>query len=204
MRNLALRRMILIAWDLQDYQLAGDPAWVGSERYDVEAKANGGASVQQMEQPMLQALLQDRFRLQAHREKRQLPIYELVVAGGGAKLPRSREGSCADSCGFHLTTDGLNRTLDGKGVTMEMLAGNLSRTYNSSLGRNVVDKTALSGAFDVHLAWTIDPLNADPAAELAAPSIRAALQEQLGLRLEAAKGAVEVLVIDHIEKPSAN
>src|SRR3569623_1450680 len=86
MRNLALRRMLLIAWDLQDYQLAGDPAWVGSAHYDVQAKAEGGASVQEMEQPMLQALLQDRFRLRVHREKREHPIYELTVAGGGAKL----------------------------------------------------------------------------------------------------------------------
>jgi uncharacterized protein (TIGR03435 family) len=204
MRNLALRRMILIAWDLQDYQLAGDPAWVDSEHYDVQAKADAAASVQEMEQPMLRALLEDRFRLRVHREKRELPIYELAVAGGGAKLQRSREGSCTDLCGFHLTTDGLNRTLDGKGVTMEMLAGNLSRSYNSSLGRNVVDKTGLTGTFDMQLTWTIEPLNADPAADLAAPSIRGALQEQLGLRLEAAKGLVDVLVVDHIEKPSAN
>jgi len=203
MRNLALRRMILIAWDLQDYQLAGDPAWVGSEHYDVQAKAAGGASVQEMEQPMLQALLQDRFRLRVHREKRELPIYELVVAGGGVKLQGSRDGGCADSCGFHLTTDGLNRTLDGKGVTMDMLAANLSRTYNSSLGRNVVDKTWLTGMFDMRLTWTIDNLSASPA-DSAGPSIRGALQEQLGLKLEAAKGLVDVLVVDHIEKPSAN
>src|SRR6185437_6423533 len=65
MRNLALRRMILIAWDLQDYQLAGDPAWVGSEHYDVQAKADAGASVQEMEGPMLRTLLEDRFRLRA-------------------------------------------------------------------------------------------------------------------------------------------
>ncbi len=203
MRNLALRRMILIAWDVQDYQLAGDPAWVSSAHYDVQAKADSEASVQQMEQPMLQRLLEDRFRLRAHREKRELPVYELVVAGGGAKLQRSPAGSCADSCGFHLTTDGMNRTLDGKGVTMEMLAGNLSRTYNSSLGRNVLDQTGLTGTFDMRLTWTIDSLSASPG-DLAGPSIRGALQEQLGLKLEAAKGLVDVLVVDQIEKPSAN
>src|SRR3569833_2527129 len=183
MRNLALRRMILIAWDLQDYQLTGDPAWVGSEHYDVQAKADSGASVQEMEQPMLQGLLQDRFRLRVHLEKRELPIYELVVAGGRAKLQRSPVGSCAGPCGFHLTTDGLNRTLAGKGVTMEMLAGNLSRSYNSSLGRSVVDKTWLSWTFDMRLICTIDNLSASPA-DSAGPSIRCALQEQLGLKLE--------------------
>jgi uncharacterized protein (TIGR03435 family) len=195
--------MILIAWDLQDYQLIGDPAWIGSEHYDVQAKGDAGASVQEMEQPMLRVLLEDRFRLRAHREKRELPIYELAVAGGGVKLQRSREGSCADLCGFHLTTDGLNRTLDGKGVTMEMLATNLSRSYNSSLGRNVVDKTRLIGTFDIHLTWTIDTLNASPT-DMGGPSIRGALQEQLGLKLEASKGAVEVLVIDGVEKASGN
>ncbi|HEY4088149.1 MAG TPA: TIGR03435 family protein [Bryobacteraceae bacterium] len=203
MRNLALRRMILIAWDVQDYQLVGDPEWVGSEHYDVQAKADSGASVQQMEQPMLQALLQDRFRLRLHREKRELPIYELSVSAGGVKLQQSREGACADSCGFHLTADGLNRMLDGKGVTMEMLAANLSRTYNSSLGRNVIDKTGLTGAFDIHLTWTIDALSSLPT-DLAGPSIRGALQEQLGLKLQATKGLVDVLVVDHLEKPSAN
>ena len=203
MRNLALRRMILIAWDLQDYQLVGDPAWVGSEHYDVQAKADSGASVQEMEQPILRALLEDRFRLRVHREKRELPIYELAVAGGGAKLQRSREGSCGDSCGFHLTTDELNRTLDGRGVTMEMLAGNLSRSYNSSLGRNVVNSTGLSGTFDLHLTWTVDALSASPA-DMTGLSIRGALQEQLGLKLESARGAVDVIVVDHIEKPSAN
>ena len=203
MRNLALRRMILIAWDLQDYQLAGDPAWVGSEHYDVQAKADAEASVQEMEGAMLRALLEDRFRLRAHSEKRELPIYKLVVAGGGAKLQRSPEGSCGDSCGFHLTTDGLNRTLDGKGVTMEMLAGNLSRSYSTSLGRNVVDNTGLSGAFDLRLTWMVDALSTSPA-DTAGPFIRGALQGQLGLRLEAAKGLVDVLVVDHIEEPSAN
>jgi len=148
-------------------------------------------------------LLEDRFRLRAHREKRALPIYELVVGGGGAKLQRSQEGSCADSCGFHLTTDGLNRTLDGKGVTMEMLAGNLSRSYSTSLGRNVVDNTGLSGAFDLRLTWMVDALSASPA-DTVGPSIRGALQGQLGLRLEAARGLVDVLVVDHIEEPSAN
>jgi uncharacterized protein (TIGR03435 family) len=207
MRNIALKRLILIAWDVQDYQVAGDPAWTGSEHYDVQAKADGNASAQEMEGPMLQALLEERFRLRVHRETRQVPVYELSIASGGAKLQRSTEASCVApgaACGFHLTTDGLNRTLEVKGVTMEMLAGNLSRSYNSSLGRNVFDKTGLAGAFDVRLAWTIDPLNPDLAAELTAPSIRGALQEQLGLKLESTKAAAEVLIIDHIEKPSAN
>jgi uncharacterized protein (TIGR03435 family) len=226
MTNLALRRLILIAYGVQDYQLLGDPAWTGSEHYDIQAKAEGNPSVQQMEGPMLQALLEDRFHLTLHRGKRQLPIYELVVVKSGAKLQHSKEGSCTPYsldapppvltpgeprlafCGLHGAVDGLNRTLDGKGVTMAMLAANLSRAYNSLLGRNVVDATGLAGTFEIHLTWAIDPLTASPdtapPTDPTGPSILTALQQQLGLKLESAKGPVEVLVIDHIEKPSAN
>jgi uncharacterized protein (TIGR03435 family) len=226
--NLALRRLILIAYGMQDYQLVGDPSWLSSEHYDIVAKADGNTSVQQMEGPMLQVLLEERFKLTLHRETRQLPVYKLAVVNGATKLQHSKEGSCTpysvDSppppsiageprptfCGIHLAADGLNRILEGRGVTMEMLAANLSRNYNSLLGRNVLDATGLTGAFDLHLKWTIDPLTAssgpdtEPPPELAGPSILTALRDQLGLKLESAKGPVEVLVIDHIEKPSAN
>jgi uncharacterized protein (TIGR03435 family) len=160
-----------------------------------------------------------------------LPVYELTVAKGGAKLQRSKEGSCipysADSpplpspapgaprstfCGYpRLGVDGLNRTLDGAGVSMAVLATNLSRTYNSELGRNVIDGTGLDGTFDVHLKWTMEapasldaPGDPSAAQSSGSPSILTAIQEQLGLKLESAKGPVEVLVIDHIEKASAN
>jgi uncharacterized protein (TIGR03435 family) len=214
MTNLAARRLILIAYGVQDYQLLGDPPWVSSEHYDIEAKADGKTSVQQMEGPMLQTLLEERFQLTLHRERRQLPIYQLAVTKGGAKLQHSKDGSCTPYsvdapppaptpgvvfCGFHQSVDGSSRTLDGKGVTMEMLAANLSRSYNSLLGRNVLDATGMSGTFDLHLTWVMDPLAASDG-----PGMVTALQEQLGLRLESAKGQVEVLVIDHIERASAN
>jgi uncharacterized protein (TIGR03435 family) len=228
MTNLALRRLILIAYGVQDYQLSGDPPWVGTDHYDIQAKADGNTSVQQMEGAMLQILLEERFKLTIHRETRQLPVYELRIGKGGARLQPSKEGSCipysVDSpppaskaeeprstfCGLRPAVDGLNRTLDGRGVTMAALATNLSRTYNSVLGRNVIDGTKLTGTFDVHLTWAIDPLTglADPGTaaspDVAGPSIFTALQEQLGLRLESTKGPVEVLAIDHIEKSSVN
>lgn len=229
MTNLALRRLILNAYGLQDYQLAGDPSWASSEHYDIQATTAGNTSVQQMEGPMLQVLLEDRFKLTLHRETRQLPAFELAIGKGGAKLPLSKEGSCTpysvDSpppaaaapgqpnrnfCGLHLTVEGLNRILDGKGVTMAALAATLSRTYTSDLGRIVIDRTGLPGIFDVHLKWALDPVTgptspgAAPNPDLAGPSLFTALQDQLGLRLESSKGPVEVLVIDHIERPSAN
>jgi uncharacterized protein (TIGR03435 family) len=227
MTNLALRRLILNAYAVQDYQLSEDPSWVASEHYDIQATTAGTTSVQQMEGPMLRDLLAERFKLTLHRETRQLPIYQLVVGKGGVKLQLSKEGSCTpysvDSppppaptpgqpngnfCGLHLSVDGLNRTLDGKGVALAAVATTLSRTYTSNLGRNVIDRTGLTGTFDVHLKWAIDPLTS-PAApgaaqDLAGPSLPTALQEQLGLRLESTRGPVEVLVIDHIERPSEN
>jgi uncharacterized protein (TIGR03435 family) len=230
MTNLALRRMILIAYEVQDYQIAGAPGWIDSEHYDVQAKAGSNPSVQQMEGPMLRHLLEERFRLVLHRETRQLPTYMLSVAKTGSKLQPSKEGSCIPYdtnsppptpnpgeprpafCGFQRTpAEGLNRALDAKGVTMVVLATNLSRTFTAALGRNVIDGTGLTGTFDFHLTWAMDsPASAPGTAEntshpdSTAPSIFVALQEQLGLRLEPTKGPVEVLVIDHIEKPSGN
>ena len=226
--NLALRRLILIAYNLQDYQLTGDPPWADSEHYDIQDKADGNPSVREMEGPMLQVLLKDRFKLSVHRETKQLRVYDLTVGKEGAKLQASKEGSCVlysgDSppaastpgeprpnfCGLHMAYDGLNRTLDGKGITMTALASTLSRTYLSSLGRNVIDATGLTGAYDVHLKWRIDSPSAPAGPNISAsseetgPSIFTALQEQLGLKLKPTKGPVEVFVIDHTERPSAN
>jgi uncharacterized protein (TIGR03435 family) len=226
MTNFALRRLILFAYGVQDYQLLGDPLRAVSDNYDIEAKAEG-TSVQEMEGPMLQALLESRFRLVLHRETRQLPIYQLTEAKGGAKLTPSKDGSCVpyrtdappapvspdaqhpNYCGFRIGADGASRTLDGTGISMALLASNLSRTYNSNLGRNVMDATGLSGVFDVHLKWIFDDLTSTgPIASDGLASslvgLFTALQEQLGLKLESVKGPVEVLVIDHVERPSAN
>ena len=229
MTNLALRRLILNAYGVQDYQLSGDPPWLASEHYDIQATSAGSTTVQQMEGPMLQGLLQERFKLVLHRETRQLQVYELTVGKGGSKLQVTEEGTCTpyaeDSppppapvpgqpnrtfCGLHLTVQGMNRALDGKGVATAALAASLSRTYTSDLGRTVVDRTGLTGTYDVHLKWSIDSLigPAEPGAgqspDLTGPSLFTALQERLGLKLESSKGPVEVLVIDHIEKPSEN
>ena len=94
MTNFSVLMLILSAYGVQSYQISGDPPWIGSDRYDIQAKSEGNASVQEMEGPMLQALLEDRFKLKLHRETRQLPVYELTVAKSGVKLERSKEGSC--------------------------------------------------------------------------------------------------------------
>src|SRR5260370_24346372 len=126
-----------------------------------------------MEGAMLQTLLADRFKLMHHRETRQLPVYELTVAKGGVKLQRTREGGCTpypvDSpppptpapgaprprfCGFpRFGVDGLNRTVEGAGVSIAVLAVSLSR---SELHRTIIDRTGITGTFDVNLKWMID------------------------------------------------
>jgi uncharacterized protein (TIGR03435 family) len=181
----------------------------------------------QMAGPMLQALLRDRFALSLHRETRDLPIYNLTVAKGGVKMPPAK-GDCVISpydggappqpsegrsavpvfyCDHPRTgARGVSRTLDGKGITLKSLSDSLSRT---ELNRTVVDKTGLTGAFDVKLNWVADPSSPSydgrggppPSETVAGPSLSTALQEQLGLRVEAGRGPVEVLVIDQVERP---
>src|SRR5262249_36787369 len=94
MENFAPRTLIVLAYGIADYQVVGGPSWIGSDRYDIQAKAEGDATVQQMEGPMLEALLVERFKLAFHRETQQLSVYELTRARGNAKLLSTKEGSC--------------------------------------------------------------------------------------------------------------
>jgi uncharacterized protein (TIGR03435 family) len=219
MQGFPPRTFIVFAYGVEAYQVTGGPSWIGSDRYDVQAKAEGNATVRQMEGPLLQSLLADRFKLSFHRETQQLPVYELTRAGGNTKLQQTKEGTCtvyeldapppsdADvrgttSCGFLKTSlSGINRALDGKGVSMATLASNIAR----SLRRAVIDKTGLTGTYDLHLEWTDAPLNDIVNPDTSdRPSIFTAVIEQLGLKLESARGPVEVIVIDRMERPSPN
>jgi uncharacterized protein (TIGR03435 family) len=220
MQNFSPRTLMLLAYGVEDYQILGGPSWIVSDHYDLQAKAGGNATVQQMEGPMLQALLEDQFKLTFHRETREQPIYELVAEIGNGKLKYSK-GNCTPYsvdlppppvpaaresnpvlCGFpRLVSNGLSHIFDGAGISIERLATSLSR----SLHEPVVNKTRLAGTFDIHLEWTDEAPNGGGNPELSDhPSIFTALREQLGLRLESARGPVEVIVIDHVERPSPN
>ncbi len=199
-------------------RLFGAPDWMGSSRYNITAKAQGETPMDQMFGPMLQVLLEDRFRLKVHRETRELPVYTMTIAKGGLKILATKEGSCipldlnhADQpspnfCG-RMTgkANGMHITDDAYGMSMAEIA---SRFLANRLDRPVIDKTGLAGLFDAHLEFVRDnaaatPDNPDAAADTA-PSIFTAVQEQLGLKLSPDKGPVEVLVIDHVEKLSEN
>ncbi|HVY91328.1 MAG TPA: TIGR03435 family protein [Bryobacteraceae bacterium] len=213
----------------QGFRIFGAPDWMSSDCYDVTAKWNPGPpgasrTMESLEKSqarvrlMLQNLLAQRFQLKLHHETRDLPVYDLIVAKGGSKL---KQGSCvpldpnnlpqrptADFCGTsRLGRVGVDWTLDGKGMSMDDLAGALSFLLNS---RPVIDKTGFTRAFDAHLRWTPGPgefgapNGITPAGEENSGSIFDILPQQLGLELKPGKGPVDVLVIDHVERPSAN
>jgi uncharacterized protein (TIGR03435 family) len=197
-RNVTLKRVIRLAYEpIQEF--VGGPGWIDSERYDITAKAEGNPSRAQ-HQLMLRSLLADRFKLVVRKETRDLPAYALVLARRDGKLgpslrrsntdcsPSNRQTAPAGSCGFTIG-DGA---LAGRGATMERLAAELILA-----GRLVVDRTGLTGSFDMDMKWTPDELGTN--AELFA-----ALQEQLGLKLEGIRAPVEVIVIESASKPSEN
>jgi len=186
--GITLKALIQRAWDIKDFQITGGPGWVNSELFDVIAKApaNGAVSGAELNQ-MIQAMLRERFRLEIHRETKDMPIYSLVIAKSGPKLTPTIAAMQTWSRG--------NGSLVGTKVPMDMLAGDL---LESQLRRVVVDHTGIPGEFDINLKWTPD--NADEAGV----SLFTAIQEQMGLRLESTRGPVEMLVIDRAEKPSEN
>lgn len=189
MTNVTLKDCILLAYHLQDFQISGGPGWLGSQKFDIEAKSPAPVPEAQL-LPMLQTLLKDRFALAAHHETKELPMYRLVQIKGATKLHP------AESSGGELS--GSRGRIAAKGITMEQFAETLSR----AVGRRVLNQTSLTGTYDFTLEWLPDELSADPSAS--GPSLFTALQEQLGLKLESSKGPVEVLVIDGAEKPSEN
>jgi uncharacterized protein (TIGR03435 family) len=196
-RNLSVNMLIQSAYKLKPWQISGGPGWVMTDRYDIEAKTEGNPSFQEKLE-MCRPLLADRFQLKFHRETRQMPAYSLTVAKNGPKLQATASGVP----GYIRPGRGL---LEGKGVNMRMLADFLG----GSLGQSVTDKTGVIGDFDIRLEWTptegeLDYKYDDRPIDSNASSIFTAILEQLGLKLEASKGPIEVLVIDHVERPSAN
>jgi uncharacterized protein (TIGR03435 family) len=186
--NSSLDELIRFAWQLYDYQVVGPP-WLNdhSECFDIEAKGPDGSSPAQV-RLMLQALLAERFKLAVHRETRRLPLYNLVSAKGGAKLAATTSPDGGPSTGS------MGGSMTMKNVSMERFAYQLSRDLKTP----VIDKTGIKGSFDFKLDFDIRDSGEKP-------SLFSALQQQLGLKLQSAKGPVEILVVDHVEKaPTGN
>jgi len=209
-RNITLKALTTVAYQIQDFQISGQPGWFDSDRYDIEAKADGNSTTAEM-QAMLQALLFDRFKLMFHRDSKEFPAFALVVTKNGPKMKHADPAKCVPnptgSCGVFRASP---IQIIGERVSMTQFAARLSR----ALGRTVVDKTDLEGVFDLNLEWepnqpVVSPDGATPnggpqTVSPASGTIFTAVQEQLGLKLESDKIPMEIFVIDHVERPSEN
>ena len=237
MRGGPLAGLIWSAYGLKypEQQLIGAPAWLTSDKFDVDAKMESSVmdALQKMSledrtaarQQMMQALLADRFKLVVHHETRELHVYTLLIAKGGVKMKEAKPGDTypngfkipggrgggAGSMLFQSGPSGIMITSQGEPVAQ--LIGTISR----EVGRIILDKTGLTANYDFIFQFT--PEGYRPRSDLAegggaapmplppdfgAISIFTAVQEQLGLRLESGKAPIEVIVIDHVEKPSGN
>jgi uncharacterized protein (TIGR03435 family) len=200
MSNVTLRLCITRAYEVTDPQVSG-PGWLDSDKYDIVAKAPAGTPESQLP-AMLRSLLADRFKLAVHREQKVVSVYALVVAKNGPKLAKAEPGASGG-----MTTE--RGHLRAEAVTMTRLA-NFLASPRAALALPVVDQTGLDGIFNFTLAWTPESSSAArPEDRLpdahAPPPIFEALQEQLGLKLEARKAPVDMLVVDHAEKvPTGN
>jgi len=202
--NTSVSYLITYAYGIQARQITGAPAWLESEKYDVTGKPEGeGQPNPSQWKIMFRKLLADRFQLSFHRDKKELSVYAIVVGKNGPKLTKS-EGNPNGAPGLLFR----GASLPGKNATMADFAGVMERTV---LDRPVVDQTGLSGRFDFNLIWTPDETQfggariRPPAGDATAPpDLFTAIQEQMGLKLQAAKAPVDVIVIDRVAKPSEN
>jgi uncharacterized protein (TIGR03435 family) len=222
-RNITVKQLIEDAYDIRGFQISGAPGWLGSARYDIVAKAADSPendpshlseserkAFEQQHRRRLQSLLITRFHLQTHNMSKEGPVYALVIAKNGSKL-RAARGEKPNNRGMTMRPG----QLEGQGVPISFLAKYLSQ----QLSRIVVDDTGLAGIYDFTLMWAPDERlsqmfkNAGAENEGAGdalpsgasgPSVFTAIQEQLGLKLKSKKAPVDVLVIDHVEKPSEN
>ena len=223
--NATLKMLMGTAWRVRDFQISGGPNWAGTDRWNIEAKAEAGSIPPPTFPPeptvipplmlMVQSLIEDRFQLKLHRETKELPVYELVVARGGPKIKPSEDQSppslVQPQRGGPIPRGNMRMgrgDLEANGVPVSNFILGLSQ----QLGRTIIDKTGLKGLYDFKLQWTpefaqgpVVPGGPEPPPPPAdGPSIFTAIQEQLGLRLESTKGPVDVLVIDSVQKPSEN
>ena len=212
--------LLRTAYRVQAYQMVGAPSWTATKRYDVAAKAEGTPPPSQA--ALLQTFLADRFKLAAHMETREMPIFELALARANGRLGRRLVASQFDCraylggphdlpqagktpiCGMRVNPGAIS----GNAVSMAQLATSLS----AMVGRLTIDKTGLAGGYDVDLTWTPDP-GPSPAASNSVPdahgpgqdsSMFTALEEQLGLKLVSARGPAQILIVDHVEEPAEN
>jgi uncharacterized protein (TIGR03435 family) len=215
--NMSLATLLMRAFGIKRFQLSG-PSWLDTEYYNVAANIPEGATPEQF-QLMLQNLLVERFKLTLHHQEKEMPIYELVVGKSGPKLkeagakdarPEAAPAPPVGAAGYGKDRDGYpvfqpgetgTKVADSHArmhyapMTMEQLAVELS----GHVGRTVKDATGLEGRYDISLRWVPERPPEDPSG----PTLFSAIQDQLGLKLDAKKGSVDTLVLDHVERVPA-
>jgi len=207
-----LKMLVMFAYDVKAFQVMNAPGWTGTELWEIQAKADasGGRPLRADVQVRVRALLEERYQLKVHSERRTMPVYTLVVAkSSGLRMTAATSNEQPGICPCGAASLTPNR------ASMAMLADLLS----TRLWRVVIDKTGIKGEYAFKLAWTPMPNEYGPEAlglppgtgngpppdgANAGPSIFTALKEQLGLQLKSQKGPVEVIVVDRIERPSEN
>jgi bla regulator protein blaR1 len=207
---VTLKMLIMEAYGVKAFQVSGGPSWVGAAQWDLEARIGGVQArlPREREDAMIRALLEDRFQLRVRRKTKEMSVFALIVMKGGSKLTPHTGAAVPSTERIRMGIGSFNIKQGGVGLLVNELQRQLSRV--------VIDKTDLKDAYDYALTWAPEPgqggaesLGLPPQPDTVlprpdGPSIFTALQEQLGLKLESAKGPVEVFVIDHVEKPSEN
>jgi uncharacterized protein (TIGR03435 family) len=194
--NVTLKTLIITAWHLQDSQISGGPGWIDSDRFDINAKAEGNVSLQEALQ-MLQTLLKDRFKLVFHRETRDVPAFKLSV------LSASRTPNLTPSQGGE---SGLRATpVDGQKGIVQVTAKNMTMQHladilGSQLHAPIAESTGLTGSFDFTFSVEVESDAAMPAAS----AISNAFRDQLGLAFESIKAPAEFFVIESVDRPTEN
>jgi uncharacterized protein (TIGR03435 family) len=225
-----LQVLMQYAFGVQSFQILGGPGWTTTARYEVEAKASAAVPRDQL-YAMLQPLLEERFALKTHRETRDLPLFVLTANRGVTSPPAPASGVCADSpadggrewAGGRMAVPGelpastppCGTAVIGLGPRGAHLLGGkiampeFTRLLSMLLGRHVVDRTGIAAPFDASLEFVPDDTTPGmppppPGSGITGPSMAQALQQRLGLRLEATRGPVDVIIVDQAEPPSAN
>jgi uncharacterized protein (TIGR03435 family) len=199
MVNRTVRAMLLFSYGLYKTQIVGGPSWIETERWDVQGVPDvpGHPNMKQA-QTLTRKLLEERFGLKVHKETKEMAVYAISVAKGGEKMARS--------VGDPNGGPDENETSNNSQVTMRMTnmsLGEFAPDLAFFLDRPAVDQTGLTGRYDFQLQWTADESRA-PTDGSAPPGLFTAIQQQIGLKLEPTKAPVDVLIVDHVERPSAN
>ncbi len=213
--GITLKVLLQTAFDLAGFEVTGWPKWLFDEKFEILAKGGYiGEPSKEDTHLMMQALLADRFQLKYHYETKELPVYVLGVAKGGSKLQESRDADAG--LDIFKQPDGSK----GEGIRGSVPVGKLTAQradtdmlaafFKGLTGREIINQTGLRGRYDFRMEWSSEstpsqvPGVADPVPDDPRPSIFTAVQQQLGLRLDASRGPVQILVIDQVEKPSEN